>query len=117
MTDNTIEPVDGSVYAYQVSPHEALVYVTIAGPDEDKPMIVAFDRDDLDHLKAARKELRAGVEKLKAEPDPGEVLRILNQARQLDSFIHDRVEYQYNPIEGKWVAWGRTDTTEGTRWL
>lgn len=54
-----LEPIDGSVYAYQVSPHENLVYVTIAGPDEDKPMIVAFDSKDLDYLKAARKELRA----------------------------------------------------------
>ncbi|CAA0120967.1 Uncharacterised protein [Mycolicibacterium vanbaalenii] len=109
-TENTIEPVDGSVYAYQVTPHEGLAYVTIAGPDEDKPMIVAFDRDDLDHLKAARKELRAaGVKKA---PDPGAVLQILNEANRRDSFIHDRVEYRYIPLEGKWVAWGRTDITE-----
>lgn len=27
-----IRPIDGSVYAYQVSPGEALVYATIAGP-------------------------------------------------------------------------------------
>lgn len=107
--DNSIEPVDGSVYAYQVSPHEGLVYVTIAGPDEDKPMIVGFDRVDLDHLNAARKELRDGVKK---GPDPGAVLQILNEASRCDSFIHDRVEYRYSPLEGKWVAWGRTDITE-----
>lgn len=112
MSDKTIEPVDGSVYAYQVSPHEGLAYVTIAGPDEHKPMIVAFDRVDLDYLKAARKELRAEP---KREPDPGAVLQILNHAHRRDSFIHDRVEYRYNPLEGKWVAWGRTDTDEGTR--
>ncbi len=111
MKNNTIEPVDGSVYAYQVSPHEGLAYVTIAGPEEDKPMIVAFDREDLDHLKAARKELRAGVE-AKREPDPGAVLQILNEANLGDSFIHDRVEYRHIPLERKWVAWGRTDTAD-----
>ncbi len=109
MTENAIEPVDGSVYAYQCSPHEGLAYVTVAGPDEDKPMIVAFDREDLRHLNAARKELRAGLLPRKGEPDPGAILQILNEASRNDTFIHDRVEYRYNPLEGKWVAWGRTD--------
>ncbi len=102
-----LEPVDGSVYAYQVSPNENLVYVTIAGPDEDKPMIVAFDSHDLDHLNVARKELRSGI---KADPDPGSVLAILNASRA-DTFIHDRVEYRYNRLAGEWVAWGRVDIT------
>jgi len=105
MTNNTeLEPVDGSVYAYQCSPHEGLVYVTVAGPDEDKPMIIAFDRDDLDHLKAARKELRG----VKPEPDPGAVLQILKASRS-DTFVYDRVEYRYNALAGEWVAWGRVD--------
>jgi hypothetical protein len=109
MTDNNIlEPVDGSVYAYQVSPHEGLAYVTIAGPDEDKPMILGFDLADLDQLKHARKELRAGVTALKHEPDPGAVLAIL-EASRADRFVWDRVEYRYNPLEGKWLAWGRVD--------
>ncbi|MDN4518145.1 hypothetical protein QYF68_09940 [Mycolicibacterium austroafricanum] len=103
-----LEPIDGSVYAYQVSPHENLVYVTIAGPDEDKPMIVAFDSKDLDYLKAARKELRAGA---KRDPDPGAVLAIL-EASRADVFVHDRVEYRYNSLAGEWVAWGRVDTTD-----
>lgn len=68
MPDNTIEPVDGSVYAYQASPHEALVYVTIAGPDEDKPMLVAFDLADLKSLAAARIELKHAVEALRKPP-------------------------------------------------
>lgn len=55
------EPVDGSVYAYQVSPTERLVYVTIKGPDEKKPMLVAFDADDLNALNRARKELTATI--------------------------------------------------------
>ncbi len=59
------------------------MYVTIAGPDEDKPMIVAFDSHDLDHLNVARKELRSGI---KADPDPGSVLAILNASRA-DTFI------------------------------
>lgn len=105
---NIIEPVDGSVYAYQVSPHEYLAYVTVAGPDEDKPMILGFDLADLDQLNAARKELRAGVKKLKAEPDPGAVLAILDAWRP-DRFVYDRVEYRYSPTEGKWLAWGRVD--------
>ncbi|MBN7544907.1 hypothetical protein [Mycobacteroides abscessus] len=108
---NTLEPVDGSVYAYQVSPHEGLAYVTVAGPDEDQPMILGFDLADLDQLNAARKELRAGIKKLKAEPDPGEVLRILAASRS-ESFIYDRVEYHYDPLAGEWVAWGRVDKEE-----
>lgn len=55
------EPVDGSVFAYQVSPGDGLVYVTIAGPDEEKPMIIAFDRADLDVLNTARRELRGAA--------------------------------------------------------
>lgn len=113
MTNNTeLEPVDGSIYAFQCSPHEGLVYVTIAGPDEDKPMIVAFDRNDLDHLKAARKELRAGV---RPEPDPGSVLEILKASRA-DTFVYDRVEYRYNALAGEWVAWGRVDTADPPTW-
>ncbi|OWL92824.1 hypothetical protein B7435_33415 [Mycolicibacterium peregrinum] len=110
MSDNTIlEPVDGSVYAYQASPHEGLVFVSIAGPDEDKPMIIGFDLADLDHLKAARKELRQGISRLdkQPEPDPGAVLQILNAANNTDRFIHDRVEYRHNGQN--WVAWGRVD--------
>ncbi|TMS50966.1 hypothetical protein [Mycobacterium sp. DBP42] len=111
MTDNILEPVDGTVYAYQVAPHECLAYVTIAGPDEDEPMIIGFDLADLNHLKAARKELRAGAKALKGrptEPDPGAVLQILSAARS-GHFVHDRVEYRYDTERGEWVAWGRTD--------
>jgi hypothetical protein len=53
-----LEPVDGSVFAYQVSPSEGMVYVTIAGPDDKKPIIVAFDREDLNVLRSARRELK-----------------------------------------------------------
>lgn len=60
MTTDPIRPIDGSVYAYQVSPDEALVYATIAGPDA-APMIVMFDLADLDALKRARRELKATV--------------------------------------------------------
>ncbi|QZT54611.1 hypothetical protein [Mycolicibacterium austroafricanum] len=109
MTNNAeLEPVDGSVYAYQVSPHENLVYVTIAGPDEDKPQIVAFDAEDFRHLDAAHKELRAARESL-PEPDPAAILKILNEKSRCDVFTHDRVEYRYNPLAGEWVAWGRVD--------
>lgn len=113
MTDTILEPVDGSVYAYQVSPHEALVYVTVAGPDEDRPMIIGFDLADLDHIKAARKELRRAVGKTRTEPDPGAILRILNEDSRRDAFVHDRVEYRYNALAGEWVAWGRVDTDDG----
>lgn len=111
MTDNNIlEPVDGSIYAWQISPHEGLAYVTVAGPDEDRPMILGFDLADLDRLKQVRKELRHGVARLKEqpEPDPGAVLAIL-EASRADRFVWDRVEFRYNPLEGKWLAWGRVD--------
>ncbi|UHJ55717.1 hypothetical protein LT337_00870 [Mycolicibacterium fortuitum] len=111
MSDNHIlEPVDGTVYAYQVSPHEGLAYVTVAGPDEDKPMILGFDLADLDALKHARKELRAGVTALKGqptEPDPGMVLNILNAAGLSNRFVYDRVEYRL--FKGEWVAYQRVD--------
>ncbi|TXI53389.1 MULTISPECIES: hypothetical protein [Mycolicibacter] len=116
MTDNEIDLVDGTVLAYQASPHEGLVYVTVTGPDEDKPMILGFDHDDLAALNRARKELK----RHRPEPDPGGILRVLNEASRLDSFIHDRVEYRYNSLEGKWLAWGRVDTDDdpepGTTW-
>lgn len=116
MNDNQIEPIDGSVYALDVRPDEGIAYVTIAGPDDDQPMIVMFDREDLDALNRARKELKRGS----AEPDPGAVLQILNEASRHDTFVHDRVEYRYNPLEGKWLAWGRVDIDEdpepGTTW-
>jgi len=105
MTNNILEPIDGSVYAYLCRPHENLVYVTIAGPDEDQPTIVAFDSADLDQLKAARKELRAATKK---DPDPGAVLEILRASRA-DTFVYDRVRYRYNSLSGGWVAWGRVD--------
>lgn len=104
MTDNEIDLVDGTVLAYQASPHEGLVYVTVTGPDEDKPMILGFDRDDLDALNRARKELK----RHRTEPDPGGILRVLNEASRLDSFVYDRVEYRYSPSDG-WLAWGRVD--------
>ncbi len=110
MTDYQIEPVDGTVLAYQASPHEGLCYVTISGPDENKPMIVAFDREDLDALKRARKELRNG--KTEPEPDPGSVLRILAASHDSDRFVYDRVEYRWDPV-GEWVAWGRADSKGG----
>lgn len=53
--------IDGSVYAYQVEPDEALVYATIAGPDDDRPLIVMFDLADLDALKRARRELKGAL--------------------------------------------------------
>lgn len=111
MTNNILEPVDGSVYSYQVSPHEGLAYVTVAGPDEDRPMIIGFDLADLDRLKQVRKELRQGVARLKAqpEPDPGAVLQIINAANNRDNFIYDRVEYRYDPNAGEWSAYRRVD--------
>ena len=60
-TSSSIPGPTDCIYAWQISPHEGLAYVTIAGPDEDKPMILGFDLADLDHLKAARKELRAAT--------------------------------------------------------
>ncbi|BBX11129.1 hypothetical protein MNVM_02100 [Mycobacterium novum] len=107
MTDSEIDLVDGTVLAYQASPHEGLVYVTVTGPDEDQPMIVMFDRDDLDALNRARTELKRGP----AEPDPGSVLQILAASRA-DQFVYDRVEYRYNALEEKWLAWGRVDIDE-----
>lgn len=106
-----VDLVDGTVYAYQASPHEGLVYVTVAGPDEDRPMIVCFDRADLDTLNMARKELRDARRKRNTEPDPGSVLAILQAARG-DHFVHDRVEYRRDHRTGEWVAWGRTDIDE-----
>ncbi|MGB3675400.1 MAG: hypothetical protein WA988_13260 [Candidatus Nanopelagicales bacterium] len=111
MTNNILEPVDGSVYASQISPHEGLAYVTVAGPDDDRPMILGFDLADLDALKAARKDLRQGIARLKQqpEPDPGAVLQIINAANNRDSFVHDRVEYRYDPNAGEWSAYRRVD--------
>ncbi|TXI50197.1 hypothetical protein [Mycolicibacter arupensis] len=107
MNDNINEPIDGSIYVTDVHPIDGLVYVTIAG-DGDRPMIIMFDSDDLDVLNRARKELRAGIK----EPDPGTVLQILRASRA-DRFVHDRVEYRYNPYAGEWVAWGRVDIDDG----
>ncbi|KKB99598.1 hypothetical protein [Mycolicibacter arupensis] len=107
MSNNT-EPVDGTVYVLDARPDEGIAYITIAGPDEDHPMIVMFDRDDLDALNRVRKELKCH----RPEPDPGAVLRILNEASRHDIFVHDRVEYRYNSLEGKWLAWGRVDTDD-----
>lgn len=105
MTANQIEPIDGTVYATDVHPDDRLVYVTVAG-DENRPMILMFDCEDLDALNTARKELKRGP----AEPDPGAVLRVLNAATsETGTFIHDRVEYRYDAEMGEWVAWARTD--------
>ncbi len=112
MTDNNIlEPVDGSIYAWQISPHEGLAYVTVAGPDEDRPMILGFDLADLDRLKQVRKELRHGVARLKAqpEPDPGAVLEILHAADNRDNFTFDRVQYRRDPETWAWTAYRRVD--------
>ncbi|TXH22691.1 MAG: hypothetical protein E6R06_16520 [Mycobacterium sp.] len=108
MSNNNNEPIDGTVYAFDARPDEGIAYITIAGPDDDQPLIVMFDHEDLDALKRARKELK----RRPSEPDPGAVLQILNEASRLDSFVHDRVEYRYNPLEGKWLAWGRVDTDD-----
>lgn len=109
---NILEPVDGSIYAWQISPHEGLSYVTVAGPDEDRPMIIGFDLADLDRLKQVRKELRQGVARLKGqpEPDPGAVLEILHAAdKSEDRFVHDRVEFRRDPETWAWTAYRRVD--------
>lgn len=108
---NILEPVDGTIYSWLTSPREGLSYVTVAGPDEDRPMIIGFDLADLDRLKQVRKELRQGVARLKAqpEPDPGAVLQIINAANNRDNFIYDRVEYRYDPNAGEWSAYRRVD--------
>lgn len=105
MSNNNIEPVDGTVYVVDSRPDEGIAYITIAGPDEDRPLIIMFDREDLEALNRARKELKRD----RPQPDPGAVLQILNEASRHDIFVHDRVEYRYNGLEGKWLAWGRVD--------
>lgn len=104
MKRNTVD-LDGTVYAYAVDHDLKLVSVTIAGYSDEQPTVVMFDKDDLDTLNAARKELKRGP----AEPDPGAVLSILEAASHTDRFVYDRVEYRLT--EDKWVAWGRTDIT------
>lgn len=60
MKRNDAREIDGSVLAYQVEPDSGLVAVTLDG-GERAPMIVLFDRDDLDALNRARKELKAAT--------------------------------------------------------
>lgn len=73
---NRIEPIDGSVYVYETCPDEGIVYVTIAGPDEDRPLIVMFDREDLAALNHARKALKRGMKAIdgRIAPEPTEHL-------------------------------------------
>lgn len=105
MKNNTVD-LDGTVYAYQIDHDLKLVSVTIAGYSDEQPTIVMFDRDDLDTLNTARKELKRGP----AEPDPAAVLDILNAAALSNRFVHDRVEYRL--VKGEWVAYQRVDTTD-----
>lgn len=63
MTNDINEPIDGSVFAYSVNPHDGIAYVTIAGSEPDSPMVIGFDLADLDALKRARKELRSEIAK------------------------------------------------------
>lgn len=102
MKRNTVD-LDGTVYAYDIDHDLKLASVTIAGYSDEHPTVVMFDKDDLDTLNDARKELKRGP----AEPDPGTVLSILNAAGLTNQFIYDRVEYRL--LEGKWVAYQRVD--------
>lgn len=108
MKHNTVD-LDGTIYAYQIDHDLNLVSVTIAGYSDQQPTIVMFDKDDLDTLNNARKELKRGRP---TEPDPGAVLEILAAASRADRFVYDRVEYRYNPKAGTWLAWGRVDTED-----
>lgn len=100
-----IEPIDGTVYVTDVHHDDGIAYVTIAGCGE-QPTIVMFDKDDLDTINAARKELKRGRP---SDPDPGAVLDILNAAGVSNQFVYDRVEYRYT--DGNWVAQCRVDDT------
>lgn len=120
--NNTI--LDGSVWATETRHDEALVYVTIAGGD--RPLIILFDREDLQAIAIAHESLKQGPQACPChitdtnapaldffntdpEPDPAAVLDVLNAPKHDGRFIHDRVEYRYDTARTQWVAWGRTD--------
>ncbi|MBP2455189.1 hypothetical protein [Mycolicibacterium lutetiense] len=124
MSDNTIqipviEPIDGTVYITDVYHDEGLVYVTIAGPHKDQPVIIMFDREDLQAIETAHEDLKRELRpraldffnttKGEPDPNPAAVLDILNAPKRNGRFIHDRVEYRYDTGRTEWVAWGRTD--------
>lgn len=103
MKNNSVD-LNGTIYSYEIDHELKLVKASIAGYTDEQPTIVVFDQEDLRTLSRARKELKHGP----TEPDPGAVLSILAASRS-DRFVYDRVEYRYDPKDGKWVAWGRVD--------
>jgi hypothetical protein len=52
--------INGTVFVTDTRHDDALVYTTIEGNDLDRPMIIAFDRDDLDAIGAAYETLKQG---------------------------------------------------------
>ncbi|MHA7664472.1 hypothetical protein [Mycolicibacterium sp. HS_4_1] len=52
--------VNGTVYVTDTRHDEHLVFVTIEGNDPDRPMIIAFDSDDLQSITTAHETLKQG---------------------------------------------------------
>lgn len=57
---NNTDIFNGTVYVTDTRHDEHLVFVTIEGNDPDRPMIIAFDSDDLQSITTAYETLKQG---------------------------------------------------------